>query len=172
MVGEPERDSNKEVATIAAARIRNSVGIWCFAWITLRLHPHENLPFLRVSFNHLILAAASTNDCELLLGDAGFDAPVGDKPDDGDGDVAKSGDPWAEESERDGGSINDDGNFAFSVAADGGRQCGFRTMNGEKCSDENEVGDAGEKEYDSVERDGPRGKVVVTHPSGGEGNQR
>lgn len=111
-------------------------------------------------------------ELRIFAGEAGFDAAVRDEPHNGNGDVAECGNPWTEESERDGWSINDDGKFAFSVAADGSRQCGLGAMKGKKRSDEDEIGHASEKEDNAVERDGPGSEVVVAHPRRGEGNQR
>ncbi len=45
-------------------------------------------------------------------------------------------------------------------------------MQGEERPDEDVVGDGGEEQDDSVERDGPGGEMIVAHPCGGERNER
>src|SRR5258708_1896165 len=53
-----------------------------------------------------------------------FDAAVGDEPNEGDEDEEGVGNPGAHEGEGDGGEINDRGDFAFAVFADGGGEEG------------------------------------------------
>lgn len=108
----------------------------------------------------------------VLARDAGFDAAVGNEPDDGDDYEAECGDPRADEGQRNRRNVNGDGEFAFAVAANGLSQSGGLAMQSEEGPDEDVVGDGSEEEDDSVEGDGPRGEMIVPHPCGGEGNKR
>ena len=107
-----------------------------------------------------------------LGGEAFFDAAVGDEPDDGDDGVANRGERRMKEGERDGHDVNGDGDFAFRVAANGGGECGGFSVKSDERTRENEIGDGGEEEDDSVESHGAGAEIVVAHPGGGERHKR
>ncbi len=104
------------------------------------------------------------------LGESMFDAAVGDEPDEGDQGVDAASDCGGEEGEGNRGGVEEEGEFAFGVFAQGAGKDGLIVGDAHDDVLQDGVGDGGHEQDCAVEGGGGWSEVVFAHPAGDEGD--
>ena len=93
------------------------------------------------------------------------ETPVGQEPHQGDGHVKRSAEPRLPKCERDAGKIEQEGDAAFEVVAEGFRDLGVRAVVSDDEILQDEISNGGKEQHDSIQDGGQQGEINKSHPS-------
>jgi len=116
--------------------------------------------------------AARSSAIKPSLGKSPLNATVWDEPDDGNKNVQGKGKPGIYKGKWNCDSIEQQRYLALEVPAKRGRQNGIPLMDSKQGAGKEKISDGSKQQVHTVERNGPRRKLILAHPASNKRNQR